>query len=85
MASYNRYTNDKNDFGSAVENRGFFNKILRNLSNWGMDAEKMVIRNTYTTGIHEDPKQVYDSTSNLYDIFTKKIISKVLDRKSIAF
>jgi hypothetical protein len=86
LATYNRYTDKpNNNFGSTVDNKGFFNKILRGLSNWGMDAEKMVIRNTYTTGIHEDPTQSANQSTNMYDIFSKKMISKVLDRKSIAF
>lgn len=88
MPSYNRYNNNKpqDDMNSTVDNRGFFNKMLRNLSNWGMDYENMVIKNTYSVGMHEDPQgQAGDGGTNMYDIFTKKIISKMLDRKSIAY
>jgi len=87
MASYNRYNNNKENqssLQSSVENRGFFNKQLRNLSNWGMDYDNLIIKNTYSQGIHEDPDGEIGGTST-YDIFTKKILSKVLNRKSIAY
>jgi hypothetical protein len=88
MASYNRYNNQSkiDTLGNTVENRGYFNKMLRNLSNWGMDYENMVLRNTYSVGMHEDPQgEGADYGTNMYDIFTKKVISKMLDRKSIAY
>ena len=89
MPSYNRYNNNNqnsmNNLGNTVENRGMFNRMLRNLSNWGMDYENMVIKNTYSVGLHEDPKGQTTLSTNMYDIFSKKIISKMLDRKSIAY
>ena len=87
MASYNRYTqNSGQDISltSTVDNKGFFNRMLRTLSNWGQDYQNMVIKNTYSTGIHEDPQGEANST-NMYDIFTKKTIAKILNRKSIAY
>ena len=90
MASYNRLStninsmNSMNSMNSSIVNRGMFNKMLRGLSNWGMDYQNMVIQNSYATGLHEDPNQDMMGT-NLYDVFTKKIIAKVLDRKSVAF
>lgn len=89
MPSYNRYTNNNqntmNNLGNTIENRGMFNRMLRNLSNWGMDYENMIIKNTYSIGLHEDPKGQTTLSTNMYDIFSKKIISKMLDRKSIAY
>lgn len=87
MASYNGYVqkNDRDQANSTVNNRGFFNKMLRNLSNFGMDPNSMIVQNTYSIGMHEDPKGLVDYGSNMYDIFTKKVLSKVLDRKSIAY
>ncbi len=87
MSSYNRYSNSKsNDLGSTIENRGFYNKMLRNLSTWGMDYQSMVVKNTYSVGTHEDPQgQSGEYGTNMYDIFTKKVVSKMLDRKSIAY
>lgn len=85
MATYNNYEN--NNAGSSISNdnvtnRGFFNRMLRGLSNWGMDIEQMIIKNTVSIGIHEDTTNI---STNMYDIFTKKIISKILSRKSIAY
>jgi len=86
MASYNRYGNNKpqSALETDVENRGFFNKQLRNLSNWGMDYESQIIKNTYSIGVHEEPDG-QDGSTNMYDLFTKKILSKMLNRKSIAY
>ena len=47
MASYNRYNNNPNTSPDSGGNRGFFNKVLRNLSNFNMDTENMVIKNSY--------------------------------------
>jgi len=79
LASYERGVGSTANF----DNRGFFSKMLRSLSNWGMDADQMVIMNTNTTGRHEDITQTNTST-NMYDLFSKRVISKMLDRKSIA-
>ena len=86
MASYNRYTNTNqhSDISSSAENKGFFNKQLRNLSNWGQDHDNMILKNTVSHGVHEDPNGDIGGTST-YDIFTKKILSKMLNRKSIAY
>jgi len=86
MASYNRYGNNKpeSSISTDVENRGFFNKQLRNLSNWGQDYDNLIIKNTYSVGVHEDPDG-NDGSTNMYDLFTKKILSKMLNRKSIAY
>jgi len=87
MPSYNRYNNQNkiDTLGSTVDNRGYFNKMLRNLSNWGMDYQNMVLQNTYSVGMHEEPQGDGGYGTNMYDIFTKKVISKILDRKSIAY
>lgn len=87
MATYNPYQkNTTSDLGGTVENKGFFNRLLRNLSTFGMDYGDMVLKNTVAVGIHEDPNQTNaESGTNMYDIFTKKVISKVLNRKNIAY
>ena len=86
MASYNRFSNKNSETSIAtdVENKGFFNKTLRNLSQWGMDYENMILKNTVSHGLHEDPDGS-ESATNQYDLFTKKVISKILNRKSIAY
>lgn len=86
MASYNpsnqggtfQYANN-----SAVENKGLFSKILRNLSSFGMNYDSMIMRNTVGVGINEDPfSQGKDS---LYSFFSQKAVASVLNRKSIPY
>jgi hypothetical protein len=86
MATYNTYDkNNLNSFGGEADyNKGFFNKNLRLLSNWGMNVDDMILKNTYSIGVHDDPQNNAGST-NMYDLFTKKTISKILDKKAIAY
>ncbi len=84
MPGYNNQYN--NELQSGHNNRLFFNKMFRKLSNWGMDIDSMIIQNTQAVGINEDPNTaMQDYNTNMYDIFTKKVISRILDRKSIAY
>lgn len=86
MATY-----DRNAGGSALgTNFGLFNRILRGLSTvaGGLEYNDMRIRNSYAIGANEETNdmlyQPYSST-NMYDIFTKKTIARFLDKKSIAY
>jgi hypothetical protein len=87
MASYN-YNNSREAQGmgfvnSAVENKGLFSRILRNLSNYGMNYDDMVVRNQVGIGINEDP---YASKGNsMYDFFSQRAVASVLSRKSIPY
>ena len=90
MASYN-YTNNNNNnsqggmgfVNSAVENKGLFSRILRNLSNYGMNYDDMIIRNQVGVGINEDP---YAAKGNsMYDFFSQRAVASVLNRKSIPY
>ena len=86
MASYNP-ANNANQFqytmNSAVENRGLFSRILRNLSSWGMNYDDMIMRNQVGVGINEDPfSQQGDS---MYDFFSKRAVAGILNRKSIPY
>jgi hypothetical protein len=86
MASYNP-ANNTNQFqytmNSAVENRGLFSRILRNLSSWGMNYDDMVMRNQVGVGINEDP---YSQQGNsMYDFFSRRAVASVLNRKSIPY
>jgi hypothetical protein len=68
---------------SAVENKGLFNRLLRNLSNFGMRYDDMIIRNTVGVGMNEDP---YSQKNNsMYDFFSQKAVASVLNRKSIPY
>ena len=88
MASYNYFNNNDNNnaaFGlqNSGENKGFFNRILRNLSNHGMNYDDMIIRNQVGVGINEDP---YASKGNsMYDFFSQRAVASVLGRKSIPY
>ena len=91
MASYNNFgTNAQQDSGnfafasnSAVENKGLFSRILRTLSNYGMNYDDMIIRNQVGIGINEDP---YASKGNsMYDFFSQRAVASVLSRKSIPY
>ena len=88
MASYNYNNNKDSDGGmgfvnSAVENKGLFSRILRNLSSYGMNYDDMIIRNQVGIGINEDP---YAAKGNsMYDFFSQRAVASVLNRKSIPY
>ena len=88
MATYNRYNqpNSMYEFGRGSTGRSFSNKLLRRLSNFGMDDQEMVVRNSQAIGAFQDTSNLsYEPGTNMYDLFSKKIISKVLEKKSIAY
>ena len=87
MSTYNNYggsgMNQNLTMNSAIENRGLFSRILRNLSNYGMNYDDMVIRNQIGIGINEDP---YSSKGNsMYGFFSQRAVASVLNRKSIPY
>lgn len=68
---------------SAIENRGLFSRILRTLSNHGMNYDDMIIRNQVGVGVNEDP---YSARGNsMYDFFSQRAVASVLNRKSIPY
>jgi hypothetical protein len=68
---------------TAVENRGLFSKILRNLSSWGMNYDDMIMRNQVGVGINEDPYSMQGNS--MYDFFSRRAVASVLNRKSIPY
>jgi hypothetical protein len=87
MASYNPLNNQGGGFqynmNSAIENRGLFSRVLRNLSSWGMNYDDMIMRNQVGVGINEDP---YAQQGNsMYDFFSKRAVASILSRKSIPY
>jgi hypothetical protein len=91
MATYNSFgsaqQNNTSGFAfasnSAVENKGLFSRILRTLSNYGMNYDDMIIRNQVGIGINEDP---YAAKGNsMYDFFSQRAVASVLNRKSIPY
>jgi len=88
MATYNRYNqpNSMYEFGKGNVGRSFGNKLLRRISNFGMDDQEMVVKNSLAIGAFQDTSNLlYEPGTNMYDLFTKKIISKILEKKSIAY
>jgi hypothetical protein len=90
MSSYNQYSNSNQgitsnftNINSSIENKGFFSRILRDLSNLGMNFDDQLIRNQIGVGLNEDP---YSSQGNsMYDFFSSRAIASVLNRKSIPY
>jgi hypothetical protein len=64
--------------------------MLRKISNYGLAYDIQTVQQSFAIGANENP-QSYSNMGNvvqgpyMYDIFTKKIISKILDKKSIAY
>jgi len=54
---------------SAIENRGLFSRVLRNLASWGMNYDDMIARNQVGVGINEDPYSMQGDS--MYDFFSK--------------
>lgn len=84
MSSYNRLLPTSNNTPER-QNKTMLSKLLRQISNFGMDAEQMVIKNTVTTSINEEPGDGSQGGGLMYDAFSKKTIAKLLDKKSIAY
>ena len=86
MPSYNPLNNqnqNQTNISSSVENKGLFNRLLRNLSNFGMKYDDMILRNTVGVGVNEDP---YSQKNNsMYDFFSQKAVASVLNKKSIPY
>ena len=86
MASYNplnQQNQNQLNITSTVENKGLFNRLLRNLSNFGMKYDDMILRNTVGVGMNEDP---YSQKNNsMYDFFSQKAVATVLNKKSIPY
>ena len=86
MSSYNplnQQNQNSSIMSSSVENKGLFNRLLRNLSNFGMKYDDMIMRNTVGVGINEDP---YSQKNNsMYDFFSQKAVASVLNKKSIPY
>lgn len=85
MASYNPTNQDQNSgyISSAVENKGLFNRLLRNLSSFGMKYDDMILRNTVGVGMNEDPFS--QKGGDLYAFMSQRAVASVLNRKSIPY
>jgi len=77
------FNNSTPGLNSSIENKGLFSRILRTLSNYGMNYDDMIIRNQVGIGVNEDP---YSARGNsMYDFFSQRAVASVLNRKSIPY
>lgn len=71
-------------------NSGLFSKVLRKISNYGLSYDIQSIQQSFAIGANENPES-YSNMGNvvqgpyMYDLFSKKIIAKILDKTSIAY
>lgn len=70
---------------STTQNRGFFSKLLRNFSSYGMQYDDMVVKNSVATNINEDPTAVNDPAAGMYDFFSRRATAQMSERQAIAF
>jgi hypothetical protein len=86
MASYNQGFGSNDNLGiinqGGGENRGVFNKMLRRLSNLGMEYEDMIFKNQVGIGANEDPNAMRTS---MYDFFSQRAVARVLGKKAIPY
>ena len=84
MSSYNPTSQGQTNLATAgKENKGLFNRLLRNLSNFGMRYDDMIIRNQVGIGMNEDPMSM--KNNSLYDFMSQKVVSQILNKKSIPY
>jgi len=84
MASYNPTNQGNMNIAAAAgENKGVFNRLLRNLSSFGMKYDDMIARNTVGIGMNEDP--LSQKNNSMYDFFSQRAVAQVLNKKSIPY
>ena len=82
MASYNNLNQNTNpNIYQNPNQKSFFSKILRDLSNWGMDYDDMIQRNKVSLSIDEDPNNT--QSNDMYGFFSQRAISALLEKKAI--
>lgn len=81
MASYNSLNQPQQNQFQNNNQKSFFSKILRDLSNWGMDYDDMIQRNKISTSVNEDPNIM--QSNDMYGFFSQRAISNLLEKKSI--
>lgn len=70
--------------GSSTTGGGFFSKILRRMSNYNMNIDDMVVRNTRAIP-KGAPLGNKHSVDNFYDLVAINALSKTLQEKSISY
>ena len=83
MAGYNSAYSSTYDSLNRNYNPGFFNRLLRRVSNWGMKYDDMIIKNQVAIGQNQIPST--PGQNSLYDVFSRNAIAKLMDSKSISY
>lgn len=94
MASFNSKKGIDNGVGSNIntnniqQNKGFFSKILRDLSSFGMNPDDLLFKNSYARGMNERPSDVnmtgMGGNYDHYIAFSEAAMAHFLDNKSIS-
>lgn len=71
--------------GYDSNNKGFYSKILRKISNWGMDTTSMVYRNSQAVGKNEIPLLNGGSDEMNYEIFSQNAVARMYEKKAISY
>lgn len=77
------YGQENINIGQEQDNRGFFSKILRDLSSWGMDYQSQVAKNAVGVGVNTSPSEA--KSNDLYSLFSRHAVGSLMDKKNIAF
>lgn len=83
MAGYNSQYSSTYDSLNRNYNPGFFNRLLRRVSSWGMKYDDMIIKNQVAIGLNQIPST--PGQNSLYDVFSRNAIAKLMDSKSISY
>jgi len=85
VAGYNptQYNAGGSQEALKQQNPGFFSRILRNLSNFGMKYDDMVIKNAVAIGANQVPTP--PGSNELYEVFSRNAISRLMEQKNISY
>ena len=83
MPGYNPYSDTINTNYIQPERKGFFSRVLRNLSSLGQEYDDMIVRNTIGVNINEDPNQSHFVGS--YDMFSRKAVALMSNNATLAY
>ena len=83
MAGYNPNSNINSTDPLKAHNPGFFNRILRQVSSFGMRYDDMIIRNAVAIGANQVPTP--PGSNEMYEVFSRNAIARLMDQKSISY
>lgn len=73
------------DNNNITNNSSFSSKLLRKISNWGMDTDNLLYRNSQATGVNEIPYLNNGSQEMNYDIFSQNAVAQIYEKKAISY